>query len=111
RATPYTIHFRMNAAARGRAVLRLAICGTGARTIDVSVNGDSAGQVQLGPGDGVITRHQTQGIWYEREFTFDASKLKPGANTLTLTVPAGPINNGVIYDYVRLELDERTAGA
>jgi rhamnogalacturonan endolyase len=34
--------------------------------------------------------------------------LKAGENTLVLTVPAGPINNGVIYDYLRLELDERT---
>ena len=32
--------------------------------------------------------------------------LKPGANVLKLIVPAGPINNGVIYDYVRLELDD-----
>jgi rhamnogalacturonan endolyase len=111
RATPYTVRFRMDTAPRGTAVLRLAVCGTGVRAIQVSVNGEPAGDVQLGPGDGAITRHQTQGIWYEREFAFDASKLKAGANTLTLTVPAGPINNGVIYDYVRLELDERTTGA
>ena len=63
----------------------------------------------MGPGDGVITRHQTQGLWYERQFEFGASMLKAGENTLTLTVPAGPINNGVIYDYLRLELDERTS--
>jgi rhamnogalacturonan endolyase len=37
---------------------------------------------------------------------FDASLLKQGDNVLTLTVPAGPVNNGVIYDYLRLELDE-----
>jgi rhamnogalacturonan endolyase len=102
--TPYTIRFRMDAAPRGTAVLRLAICGTGTRAIHVSVNGSPAGQVQLGPGDGVITRHQMQGLWYERQFEFDASKLKAGENTLTLTVPAGPVNNGVIYDYLRLEL-------
>jgi rhamnogalacturonan endolyase len=46
-----------------------------------------------------------QGIWYEREFPFDASMLKAGTNVLTLTIPAGPVNNGVIYDYLRLELD------
>ena len=105
RETPYTIA-SMDAAPRGTAVLRLAICGTGTRAINVSVNGNPAGQVQLGPGDGVITRHQVQGLWYERQFEFDASKLKAGENTLTLTVPAGPVNNGVIYDYLRLELDE-----
>jgi hypothetical protein len=25
---------------------------------------------------------------------------------LKLIVPAGPVNNGLIYDYLRLELDE-----
>ena len=102
--TPYTIRFRMDAAPRGTAVLRVAICGTGTRAISVSVNGSPAGQIQLGPADGVITRHQVQGLWYERQFEFDASKLKAGENTLTLTVPAGPVNNGVVYDYLRLEL-------
>jgi rhamnogalacturonan endolyase len=56
--------------------------------------------------DGAITRHSIQGLWYERDVTFDAALLKSGANVLKLTVPAGPINNGVIYDYLRLELDE-----
>ncbi len=32
--------------------------------------------------------------------------LKPGANVLKIIVPAGPINNGILYDYVRLELNE-----
>ena len=104
-ATPYTVRFRMESAPRGTAVLRLAICGTGARAIQVSVNGSPAGQIPLGPGDGVITRHQVQGLWYELQFEFDASSLKAGENTLTLTVPAGPVNNGVIYDYLRLELE------
>ena len=57
-------------------------------------------------GDGVITRHQIQGIWYEKELAFDASMLKAGENRLILTVPSGPVNNGVLYDYLRLELDE-----
>ncbi|HVS72366.1 MAG TPA: polysaccharide lyase family protein [Phycisphaerae bacterium] len=104
--TPYAIHFDMPDAPKGTATLRLAICGTGARQIDVSVNDKDAGPVRLGPGDGVITRHQIQGIWYEKELPFDASLMKQGANTLTLTVPSGPITNGVIYDYLRLELDE-----
>ena len=29
-----------------------------------------------------------------------------GTNVLKLVVPGGPINNGIIYDYLRLELDE-----
>ncbi len=104
--TPYAIQFDLADAPQGKATLRLAICGTGARSIEVNVNGQSAGAVALGPGEGVITRHQIQGLWYEREFPFDASLMKKGQNTLTLTVPSGPITNGVIYDYLRLELDD-----
>ena len=106
RATPYTIVFETDGKAEGQAVLRLAICGTGTRSIGVSVNGRKAGEIDGLQGDGVITRHGRQGIWYERNFRFDASLLEAGTNTLTLTVPEGPVNNGIIYDYIRLELDE-----
>ena len=34
--------------------------------------------------------------------------MKQGENVLKLIVPAGPVNNGIIYDYVRLELDDVT---
>ena len=106
RATPYTISFPIRSPARGKATLRLAICGGGARELKVTVNGAPAGKIDRLVGDGTIARHGIQGIWYEREVTFDAALLKPGTNTLTLTIPAGPINNGLIYDYLRLELDE-----
>ena len=106
RATPFAVAFTLASVPKGRATLRLAICGTGTRELDVSVNDQPAGKVALGIGDGAITRHSIQGLWYEREFAFDAKLLKPGANTLKIVVPAGPINNGIIYDYLRLELDE-----
>ncbi|MBP3356948.1 MAG: hypothetical protein J6K95_07310 [Rikenellaceae bacterium] len=105
-ATPYTVVFDLPEAPRGEAVLRLAICGTGTSHLDVSVNGRPAGVLEGLSGDGVITRHGKQGIWYERDLRFDASLLKAGENRLTITVPAGPVNNGMIYDYLRLELVE-----
>ena len=108
RATPFAIRFDLKDQPHGRATLRLALCGTGARTIEVDVNGQAAGQVDRLLGDGAIARHSSQGLWYERELPFDASLLKPGTNVLKLIVPAGPINNGVIYDYLRLELDDPT---
>ena len=111
RATPYAIEFNLPAAPRGRATLRLAICGTGTRQLELNVNGQGLPPVALRPGDGVITRHGVQGIWYERDAAFDASMLRAGANTLVLTVPAGPVNDGVVYDYLRLELDENAASA
>ena len=106
RATPFAITFDLPDAPRGKATLRLAICGTGARAIEVTVNDQPAGQVDRLIGDGAIARHSIQGLWYERELAFDASLLKQGTNVLKLIVPAGPINNGMIYDYLRLELDE-----
>jgi rhamnogalacturonan endolyase len=106
RATPYAITFDLPEAPRGKATLRLAICGTSARTIEVTVNDQTAGQIDRLISDGAIPRHSIQGIWYERELPFDASLMTQGTNVLKLVVPAGPINNGIIYYYVRLELDE-----
>jgi rhamnogalacturonan endolyase len=106
RATPFAISFNLPGAPHGKATLRVAICGTGAHLIEVSVNDKPAGRIDRLIGDGTITRHGNHGIWYERELAFDASMMKQGANVLELTVPAGPVNNGIMYDYLRLELDE-----
>ena len=110
-ATQFKITFDLPAAPHGTATLRLAICGGGARSINVSLNDKPVGQVERLIGDGAITRHSIQGIWYEREVAFDAALMQAGANALTLTVPAGPVNNGVIYDYLRLELNEAAPAA
>lgn len=111
RATPYIIEFELDSAPaeqspQATAILRFALSGTQTRSIDVGVNGEPAGNVQLGLGDGVISRHQIQGIWNEYRLEFDASLLQSGHNTLTLTVPAGNVTAGVIYDYLRLELND-----
>ena len=113
RATPFAISFDLAgpAAPRGQATLRVAICGGGAREIGVAVNGRNAGRIDRLLVDGAITRHSIRGLWYEREVAFDAALLKPGANVLTLIIPAGPVNNGVIYDCLRLELQESTSSS
>ncbi len=74
----------------------------------VSVNGREVGEVAPlnATGDSSIVRHNIQGIWFERELSFNAILMKKGTNVIVLTIPAGPVNNGVIYDCVRLELDE-----
>ncbi|HEY2881978.1 MAG TPA: polysaccharide lyase family 4 protein [Pirellulales bacterium] len=106
RATPYSISFDLKDVPHGTATLRIALCGTGARAIEISLNDKPLGQIDRMLGDGAITRHSVQGLWYERELAFDAAQLKAGTNVLKLTIPAGQVNNGVIYDYLRLELDE-----
>ena len=45
-------------------------------------------------------------VWYQYTQTFDATLLKAGENKMTLTVPAGELTSGVVYDYLRLEVNE-----
>ena len=103
-ATPYTIAFHLPSAPAGKAFLRFAICGTGTSAATIEVNGKPAGKLEGLKPDGVITRHGTSGIWYEKTIEFDASLMMKGMNTLKIIVPEGSPNNGLVYDYIRLEL-------
>jgi rhamnogalacturonan endolyase len=106
RATPWTVNFTLaRAPAKGeQGVLRLALAGVGARSIGVAVNGSDAGKVEGLVYNATINRDGIEGSWVEKDLRFDASLLHAGANTLTLTVPAGGITSGIAYDVVRLEL-------
>jgi rhamnogalacturonan endolyase len=70
------------------------------------VNDQPAGVAGNFPSDSSLGRNTIQGIWTQREVPFDASLLKQGDNTVKLTVPAGGGTAGIVYDYLRLELDE-----
>jgi rhamnogalacturonan endolyase len=87
--------------------LRLGLASISAKQIDVAVNDQPVGAVDHMFSDGAIARNGILGIWREQDVVFDASVLKEGTNVLKLTVPAGPMTAGVIYDYLRLELDEQ----
>jgi rhamnogalacturonan endolyase len=107
RATPWTIHFTMPADAptSGKATLRFGITGSGARSLGISVNGKDVGPfTDIGGGGASPIRDGIEGTWVERDFTFDASLLTPGSNTIVLTVPAGGVANGMCYDVIRLEV-------
>jgi rhamnogalacturonan endolyase len=106
RATPYNIIFDMPTAPHGKATLRLGIATNNTQGITVTVNNHDAGTLDRLPTDSAIGRNGIRGIWFETEVPFDASLMKQGSNVLTLTVPAGGANSGIIYDYLRLELDE-----
>jgi len=114
RATTWTIKFNLDKASAGFAALRVALAGAdGGGTLAVAVNGQSVGAI----GDNsnannarivatnAIRYNTDKGIWQERTLTFDAVVLKPGENEMTLTVPAGDLQSGVVYDYLRLELN------
>jgi rhamnogalacturonan endolyase len=106
RATPWTVSFILPATPHGKAILRLAICGIGARRLDATMNHQSIGSVNNLVYNATINRDGIGGTWCERDLVFDASLMRAGQNTLTLTVPAGGLMSGILYDYLRLELDD-----
>jgi rhamnogalacturonan endolyase len=115
--TVWTVKFNMPKTEHGVASLRVALAGAnGLRNgLPVMVNGQSVGAV----GDGsnpdnpriintdAIRYNTDKGLWQQRTLKFDASVLKAGENTMTFTVPAGDLQSGVVWDYLRLELDEK----
>ena len=114
--TVWTIKFNMPKAEHGMAALRVALAGVdGLRGgLPVAVNGTSVGALGDGSnpdnkrliGTNAIRYNTDKGLWQERTLKFDAALLKAGENTMTFTVPAGDLQSGVVWDYLRLELDE-----
>jgi len=106
RATPWTISFDLGKApSGGKGHLRIAIAGNGARDLDVALNDQPIGVVDHLFVDGSLGRNGIHGVWSEHDVAFDESLLKAGTNVIKLTVPAGSIIAGVIYDYLRLEVE------
>jgi rhamnogalacturonan endolyase len=106
RATTWTIKFNMDHAPQGQAALRVALAGAdGGGGLVVGVNGNTAGTIQT-VGTNALRYNTDTGVWREYTQKFDASMLRAGENQMQLTVPAGELTSGVVYDYLRLELNE-----
>jgi rhamnogalacturonan endolyase len=103
RATTWTINYNLPDALQGNAILRLAICGVGARSIEVRVNNTLVGTVTGLRYNATINRDGIGGFWTEKDVPFNASAMHSGQNVMTLTIPAGGLTSGVMYDYIRLE--------
>ncbi len=116
RETVWTLKFSMPAAGKGVAALRVALAGVNGMRggLPVTLNGQAIGAV----GDGAspvnarlintdaIRYNTDKGLWQERTLRFDGALLHAGENVMTFTVPAGDLSTGVVWDYLRLELDE-----
>jgi rhamnogalacturonan endolyase len=113
--TVWRVKFNMDKAPEGVATLRVALAGVNALPeLPVKLNGKSIG----GIGDGrdplnpplisnnSIRYNADKGLSQERVLHFDAKLLKSGENEMTFTVPGGDLQSGVVWDYLRLELDE-----
>jgi rhamnogalacturonan endolyase len=116
KTTVWTVRFNVAKQEHGGAYLRVALAGVnGLRDgLAVGVNGQSIGAI----GDGsdpdnarLITTNSIRynadkGLNQQRTLKFDAALLKPGENEMTFTVPGGDLQAGVVWDYLRLELNE-----
>lgn len=106
RSTTWSVQFELPQAPHGRATLRLAICGVGTRELTATMNDRMIGSVTGLVYNATINRDGIGGTLIERDLSFDASLMKSGNNVLKLTIPEGGLTSGVMYDYLRLELDE-----
>jgi len=105
KATTWTVKFHLPKASTGTAVLRIALAGADSTTLAIGVNGETVGTLR--PVSTNALRYNTnKGVWNQYIQKFDASLMKPGENTVTFTVPSGDVTNGVVWDYVRLELND-----
>jgi rhamnogalacturonan endolyase len=115
RQTVWTIKFNLAKPVQGYAALRVALAGVnGISQLAVKVNGQDVGAI----GDGrdpenarLITTNSIRynadkGLSQERTLKFDAALMRSGENEMTFTVPAGDLQSGVVWDYLRLELHE-----
>jgi len=107
--TTWTVRFSLTNTPHGLATLRLPICGVGARNLTVYMNDQIVGMVTNLTYNGTINRDGIGGYWQEHNVSFDAAQMKAGSNLLELSIPPGPLTSGLIYDYLRLELDEHSS--
>ncbi len=115
--TVWTIKFNMPKPARGLAALRVGLAGVNGMRggLAVALNGRSIGAIGSGSdadnaplrNTDAIRYNTDRGLWQERTLKFDAALLQPGENAMTFTVPGGDLQSGVVWDYLRLELDEK----
>jgi rhamnogalacturonan endolyase len=107
RETTWQIHFQMTSQGSGKATLRLAFCGTHLGChVEVFVNGKSVGDTGILPSTSTMQRDGIRAYWLERPVFFDGGLLTPGQNTIKLLSHANSWSQGVLYDYLRLELDD-----
>jgi rhamnogalacturonan endolyase len=107
RPTTWAVTFSMPKPVQGKATLRLAFCGTHAGcNVEAFLNGISIGETGTLPSTSAMQRDGIRAYWVERDLGFDAQLLGQGTNTFKLLSHANSWSQGVMYDYLRLEVVE-----
>jgi rhamnogalacturonan endolyase len=104
-AGTWTIKFDVAKTPSGNAYLTIPVAG-GPGKVAVLLNGGEVGRISHRDDASVRRAANRSGVYARFEFTFPASRLKAGANTVELRMlaPEGK-NNGIMYDTVVLESD------
>jgi rhamnogalacturonan endolyase len=111
RSTTWSITFPMPEPPIGKATLRLAFCGTHAGcNVEAFANDNSIGETGPLPSTSAMQRDGIRAYWIEKDLSFDASLLNRGTNVIKLLSHADSWSQGVMYDCVRLELDDSKSG-
>lgn len=106
--TIWSIYFNVNQVYRGTVHLRLAFAGAKAPGdgIQVGINGSMIGWTGKLPDSGVMHRDGIRGYWCEKVVSFCSSYLNVGRNCLTLHLHGKKWYHGVLYDYIRMEIQK-----
>ena len=103
----WNVHFDLPAVPAGAMSLRFGIAGNrSTEGVRVEANGQPAGGTGPMPDTAVMHRDSMRGRWFERSVPIAHNLLHAGKNTLSLTVPVDSWPEGVLYDFVRLEVAE-----
>jgi rhamnogalacturonan endolyase len=96
----WTVNFHLDKTYSGNGYLTIAIAGGGG-SVTAAINGTSVGQLSYGDDGSVRRSTNRSGRYARNEYTFPASVLKQGENSLTLNTTSG----GLMYDTIVLEAD------
>lgn len=96
----WTVKFNLDKTYSGNACLTIAIAGGGGN-VTAAINGTKVGALSYRDDASVRRSANRSGRYGRNEFSFPASTLQQGENTLTLTNNGG----GLMYDTLVLEAD------
>jgi autotransporter-associated beta strand protein len=112
-STSQTIVFNLPSApaSNSTASLYLALSEVDGNVVTVYVNGDDLGYFRPayppGATNDCMVRMESHGIWFDHRTNFSGSLLHSGSNNIQIFCPQsnpGYFANGIVYDYLRLEV-------